>query len=159
MREIRASNFKNYGSLKLGKRATLDLINYLISHNYLELTDTQYPVVHVTNLGWDVLDDKKQVSQKISKNIRKSIQLTNQISEKENNLFLRLKETRLELAKEQGIPAFYIFSDKSLRDMALQKPKTKTDFLNISGVGQAKLKAYGQIMLDTIRKYLKEEID
>ncbi|HJE50106.1 MAG TPA: DNA helicase RecQ [Lactobacillus johnsonii] len=159
MREIRASNFKNYGSLKLGKRAALDLINYLISHNYLELTDTQYPVVHVTNLGWDVLDDKKQVSQKISKNIIKSIQLTNQISEKENNLFLRLKETRLELAKKQGIPAFYIFSDKSLRDMALQKPKTKTDFLNISGVGQAKLKAYGQIMLDTIRKYLKEEID
>ena len=43
--------------------------------------------------------------------------------------------------------------------MALQKPKTKTDFLNISGVGRAKLKAYGQIMLDTIRKYLKEEID
>ncbi len=159
MRELRASNLKNYGSLKMGKKAALELIHYLISHNYLELTDNQYPVVHVTNLGWDVLDNKKQVSQKISKNVRKSIQLTNQISEKENNLFLRLKETRLELAKEQGIPAFYIFSDKSLRDMALQKPKTKTDFLNISGVGQAKLKAYGQIMLDTIRKYLKEEID
>ena len=51
------------------------------------------------------------------------------------------------------------FSDKSLREMALQKPKTKAEFLNISGVGQAKLKSYGQIMLAAIKNYLKEDAD
>ena len=75
MRELRASNLKNYGSLKMGKKAALELIHYLISHNYLELTDSQYPVVHVTNLGWDVLDNKKQVSQKISKMLENRFQL------------------------------------------------------------------------------------
>ena len=113
----------------------------------------------MTNLGWDVLDNKKRVTQKISKKIEKLSQTYNPIPKEENDLFVRLKEVRLDLAKKQGIPAFYIFSDKSLREMALQKPKTKAEFLNISGVGQAKLKSYGQIMLAAIKNYLKEDAD
>ena len=159
MREIDAAHLRHYGSLKIGKSRVINLINYLISHNYLQLTDSQYPVVHVTNLGWDVLDNKKRVTQKISKKIEKLSQTYNQIPKEENDLFVRLKEVRLDLAKKQGIPAFYIFSDKSLREMALQKPKTKAEFLNISGVGQAKLKSYGQIMLAAIKNYLKEDAD
>lgn len=157
MREIDAAHLRHYGSLKIGKSRVINLINYLISHNYLQLTDSQYPVVHVTNLGWDVLDNKKRVTQKISKKIEKLSQTYNQIPKEENDLFVRLKEVRLDLAKKQGIPAFYIFSDKSLREMALQKPKTQAEFLNISGVGQAKLKSYGQIMLAAIKNYLKED--
>lgn len=159
MREIDAAHLRHYGSLKIGKSRVINLINYLISHNYLQLTDIQYPVVHVTNLGWDVLDNKKRVTQKISKKIEKLSQTYNQIPKEENDLFVRLKEVRLDLAKKQGIPAFYIFSDKSLREMALQKPKTQAEFLNISGVGQAKLKSYGQIMLAAIKNYLKEDAD
>lgn len=159
MREIDAAHLKHYGSLKLGKTKILDLINYLISHNYLQLTDSQYPLVHVTNLGWDVLDNKKRVTQKISKKRERLIQTSSQVSKEENDLFVRLKEIRLGLAKKQGIPAFYIFSDKSLREMSLQKPETQADLLNISGVGQAKLKAYGQIMLVAIKNYLKEQTD
>lgn len=159
MREIDAAHLRHYGSLKIGKSRVINLINYLISHNYLQLTDSQYPVVHVTNLEWDVLDNKKRVTQKISKKIEKLSQTYNQIPKEENDLFVRLKEVRLDLAKKQGIPAFYIFSDKSLREMALQKPKTQAEFLNISGVGQAKLKSYGQIMLAAIKNYLKEDAD
>lgn len=159
MREIDAAHLKHYGSLKLGKTKVLNLINYLISHNYLQLTDSQYSLVHVTNLGWDVLDNKKHVTQKISKKRERLIQTSSQVSKEENDLFVRLKEIRLGLAKKQGIPAFYIFSDKSLREMSLQKPETQADFLNISGVGQAKLKAYGQIMLAAIKNYLKEQTD
>lgn len=159
MREIDAAHLRHYGSLKIGKSRVINLINYLISHNYLQLTDSQYPVVHVTNLRWDVLDNKKRVTQKISKKIEKLSQTYNQIPKEENDLFVRLKEVRLDLAKKQGIPAFYIFSDKSLREMALQKPKTQAEFLNISGVGQAKLKSYGQIMLAAIKNYLKEDAD
>lgn len=159
MREIDAAHLRHYGSLKIGKSRVINLINYLISHKYLQLTDSQYPVVHVTNLGWDVLDNKKRVTQKISKKIEKLSQTYNQIPKEENDLFVRLKEVRLDLAKKQGIPAFYIFSDKSLREMALQKPKTQAEFLNISGVGQAKLKSYGQIMLAAIKNYLKEDAD
>ena len=159
MREIDAAHLRHYGSLKIGKSRVINLINYLISHNYLQLTDSQYPVVHVTNLGWDVLDNKKRVTQKISKKIEKLSQTYNQIPKEENDLFVRLKEVRLDLAKKQGIPAFYIFSDKSLREMALQKPKRQGEFLIISGVGQAKLKSYGQIMLAAIKNYLKEDAD
>lgn len=70
MNEIHAQNLKHYDSLKRSKKSVIDLINFLISHNYLTLTDSQYPVVHVTNSGWDVLDDKKKVIQKTSKNTK-----------------------------------------------------------------------------------------
>ncbi len=98
----------------------------------------------MTNLGWDVLDNKKHLAQKISKKRERLIQTSSQVSKEENDLFVRLKEIRLGLAKKQGIPAFYIFFRQVFKEMSLQK---QADFLNISGVGQAKLKAYGQIML------------
>lgn len=106
MREIDAAHLRHYGSLKIGKSRVINLINYLISHNYLQLTDSQYPVVHVTNLGWDVLDNKKRVTQKISKKIEKLSQTYNQIPKEENDLFVRLKEVRLDLAKKLVSPVF-----------------------------------------------------
>ena len=57
---------------------------------------------------------------------------------KNTRLLVRLKEVRLELAKERGVPAFVIFSDKTLIQMANELPTTESEFLSISGVGRAK---------------------
>ncbi len=56
----------------------------MLSHNYLQLTDSQYSLVHVTNLGWDVLDNKKHVTQKISKKRERLIQTSSQVSKEDN---------------------------------------------------------------------------
>ena len=63
----------------------------------------------MTNLGWDVLDNKKRVTQKISKKIEKLSQTYNQIPKEENDLFVRLKEVRLDLAKNRGYQLFISF--------------------------------------------------
>jgi ATP-dependent DNA helicase RecQ len=54
------------------------------------------------------------------------------------------------MAKEQGVPAYVIFHDATLRQIAAQAPQTLTELATISGVGEAKLAKYGQLILDTL---------
>ena len=61
-----------------------------------------------------------------------------------------LREKRKELATEKNVPAYVIFSDASLKDMTEKLPKTLKEFADISGVGKAKLDAYGEIFLKLI---------
>jgi hypothetical protein len=70
-------------------------------------------------------------------------------------LFEKLRSLRNTIAKERSLPAYYIFKDDSLNEMATSKPKTSNEFLRISGVGQAKLEEYGDAFVACIRLYLK----
>lgn len=74
-----------------------------------------------------------------------------------DELFERLRQLRKQLAQKKGIPPYLIFSDRSLEEMAAAKPSTKTDFLDINGVGQKKLQDYGKPFLGEIQKYIVEQ--
>jgi len=67
-------------------------------------------------------------------------------------LFERLRETRLRLAKEQGVPPYVIFHDSTLYDMAEKKPQTLDAMRRISGVGESKLGRYGETFLQAIHE-------
>jgi ATP-dependent DNA helicase RecQ len=69
-------------------------------------------------------------------------------------LFDRLRTLRRHLADERGVPAYIIFSDVSLREMARKYPTNSTDFRRIPGVGDQKSKDYAEPFLAEIRKYL-----
>ncbi len=71
----------------------------------------------------------------------------------DQELFQILREKRTELAKKKGVPAYIIFGDKPLRDMAAKKPLTKEAFSGIYGVGENKLKSYADIFIKIIRDY------
>jgi ATP-dependent DNA helicase RecQ len=68
-------------------------------------------------------------------------------------LFEALKKRRTELAKEQRVPAYVVFADRSLIDMARRKPRTRAEMSQVHGVGEAKLAQYGDIFLDVIRQH------
>jgi ATP-dependent DNA helicase RecQ len=70
-----------------------------------------------------------------------------------SNLFKALSALRLELAKKQDLPSYCIFHNATLEEMARVKPKNKSDLLEISGVGAAKLEKYGQIFIDVINQH------
>lgn len=72
------------------------------------------------------------------------------------DLFERLRVLRLELAKEEGVPAFVIFSDASLRDMAIYYPQSRDTFAQMQGVGAVKLERYGDVFLAVIGAYCRE---
>ena len=65
-------------------------------------------------------------------------------------LFARLRALRKRLAGEQGVPAYVVFSDATLAEMAARKPATYVDLLAVNGVGQAKLERYGDAFLEAI---------
>jgi ATP-dependent DNA helicase RecQ len=75
-------------------------------------------------------------------------------AEIDQELFQVLRSKRAELARTQGVPAFIIFGDKSLRDMARIKPTTREDFATVYGVGDYKLGAYADAFIEVIRNFL-----
>ena len=68
-------------------------------------------------------------------------------------LFEALRRRRSELAKEQRVAAYVVFADKTLIDMARRKPRTAAEMASVHGVGDAKLRQYGDIFLDVIRQH------
>ena len=71
-------------------------------------------------------------------------------------LFERLRTLRRQLADERGVPAYIIFSDVSLREMARNYPTNSTEFRRIPGVGEQKLKDFGEAFLSEIRSHSAE---
>jgi ATP-dependent DNA helicase RecQ len=71
----------------------------------------------------------------------------------DSELFEALRKRRSELAKEQHVAAYVVFADKTLIDMARRKPATAAEMGAVHGVGEAKLRQYGDIFLDVIRQY------
>lgn len=69
-----------------------------------------------------------------------------------------LKEARLQLARKMNAPAYVIFPDKTLIDMAERLPRTKADLANVYGVGAVKLDKYGDLFLLVIREYVKNAV-
>jgi ATP-dependent DNA helicase RecQ len=79
-----------------------------------------------------------------------------QLGETDQQLWSALRAARLDLAKEQNVAAYVIFSDRSLLDMVHLKPGTQEQMRLVHGVGEAKLERYADIFLGVIRKHLAE---
>ena len=71
----------------------------------------------------------------------------------DEKLWEALRERRLELAREQGVPPYVVFHDSSLREMVERRPQTPEEFAQITGVGDTKLERYGAAFLKVMRKH------
>lgn len=76
------------------------------------------------------------------------------LNEAQNALLGALKQLRFSIAKARGVPAYVVFSDKTLHEMARQAPQDLTQFAVISGVGSSKLRDFGNAFVSAIRKHL-----
>ena len=70
-------------------------------------------------------------------------------------LFHLLRKLRSEIAKEKSMPAFIVFGDATLRDIATRVPVTASEFLEVSGVGPKKLAQYGERFIDVVKRHLE----
>ncbi|MDN4607237.1 DNA helicase RecQ [Sporosarcina highlanderae] len=135
-----------YGLMKeRNAKDVSDFIEFIISENYLGVENGQFPIIYVTEQGKDVLTGKVKV-------YRKGSVETKQITT-DDPLFNQLRALRMKLAQEAGVPPFVVFSDKSLRDMAAKMPVTEEAFLEVNGVGAAKLERYGKVFIEEIKSY------
>ena len=72
---------------------------------------------------------------------------------RQEKLLAALKDLRKSLAMRQSIPAYVVFTDATLVDMCRLKPKTQEEFMEVSGVGQAKSQCYGEVFLAVIAEF------
>ena len=145
--ELRFNELSTYGLFK--ERSRLDvknLIQNLISLGFINATQDQYPVLKLSAAAFDVLRGNERVF------IPLPSKLSQQGRDKEDNteLFNSLRTLRKEIAESEGVPPYVVFSDATLRDMINVKPKTLPDMLGVTGIGEYKLKKYGQRFLDTL---------
>ena len=74
-----------------------------------------------------------------------------------DELFEVLRQLRRELSRKEGIPPYQIFSDATLEEMAAKRPLLDSELMEISGVGEKKLKRYGNFFMDKILTYIKQK--
>ena len=135
------------------EKEVLDIINSLINQGFIMTMESQYPVLKLTDISKDVLFDGKNVYMKIVKS-QKTVK-NSDVDNKNTDLLNTLKTLRMKFAKAEKVPAYIIFSDKTLLEMCKRLPDTPESFLEISGVGNAKLIRYGAEFIDTIKKSKK----
>lgn len=154
----------NFGTMP---SESLQFIRYLIEQlagqGFLERRG-EYNTLFITDLGKRLLKgETRPILAKLLVAKKKKEISAIQKAKKEKDwedadvrLFELLREKRAELAREQGVPAYVVFGDKSLKDMATVKPVTRDSFSGIFGVGEHKLKTYADPFLDVIKQYLKK---
>ena len=74
-----------------------------------------------------------------------------------DSLYEALRAQRAELAKRESVPAYVIFSNATLADMAEKAPRSLSELLEVSGVGERKASRYGEAFLRTIEEYIQQQ--
>ena len=128
----------------------------MLQLGYLQQSDTEYPVLLLTETSRQILKGEIQVMLVKSVSVNKEIIQKNNMAEPVNaDLFKKLKTIRYDLAKEENVAAFQVFSDSTLVELATYLPLTNTDLAKISGFGDIKLAKYGNQFLDAIIDYCR----
>lgn len=166
LRELGTINYKSYGKLKDKSETELRLlINQLILDGYLYCTEEQYSVLKIgdvsslkdenTRIKIKMYEEKEPVKRKNMNRKRSTDALTGVGYE----MFDKLRNLRHEIAKQDSMPPYIIFSDKTLVQMCIKCPTNKEEMLEVSGVGEVKFEKYGQRFLDEICEFKTKHAD
>jgi ATP-dependent DNA helicase RecQ len=158
------------------------ILDFLIDRGFLASEGGEYPVVVLGSGYEEVLNERQRLSMKLPKsksneqiakskvkeqiaNNREQSKRTESKEKKrlpdaglpvetsvDKGLFEKLRELRKEIAAKEGVPAYMVFSDASLRDMCRKKPASLVQFSAVNGVGSVKLEKYGEAFVRAIRK-------
>ncbi len=141
-----------------------EIFAYIESYQFLELSSGEYPTYQVTEKGQKFLAETVSAGRKLEMPkilIRKKGE--NSVAKKSGDLdynktcFTRLRELRKFLAEKKNVPAFVIFGDVALQEMAYYLPTSPEEFQKISGVGQKKAEEFGAVFLEEIADVMQEE--
>jgi ATP-dependent DNA helicase RecQ len=169
---LTGSKEKAIGKFKLDQLSTYGLlaeftqeqvqnwIQELLDQGYLKqesatLREKNYRVLLLTPQGWEVM--KKRGKLLISPLSRQEIKEKRMEGEPDKVLFEDLRKLRLELARAEGLPAYCIFQDRTLQEMASRLPDNREKMMAIVGVGEITFRKYGSAFLDLISKWKRVE--
>jgi len=154
-----------YGLLKEeGQTRTETWVRELVSGGYLEIHrvpmgDKIYPVVRVTSKGHEAMRRREPVPLSRPPSTLPPAREASppDPAPSEGEVFRHLRELRLRLARREGLPAYCIFHDRTLREIARSMPSTKEELSGIVGIGEATLRKYGNACLELLEEIRSEK--
>lgn len=163
IRNYRMNENPHYASLsKVPVYKLRQVMNHLLLNEYLSVTNDEYAIVKLTKKAGAVLKEGETILMKMAKEeaavsedkgsrkTKKSSSSALDLSKADETLFEKLRTLRLKIAKEEKVPPYIVFSDKTLIHMSVQKPKSREEMLLVSGVGAFKYEKYGERFLEII---------
>lgn len=163
LKELGTTEYKTYGALKSRSESELRLlISQLLLDGYLYQTADKYSVIRLGNI-----DPLKEASARVlirtyedreleRQTRSRSRRSTDSLTKAGYELFETLRQLRLTIAREEGMPPYIVFSDKTLIDMSVKAPRDRLSMLEVSGVGEAKYEKYGERFIEAITAFIDE---
>lgn len=167
LREFGTVKYKTYGVLSNYSEAEIrNLINTLVQGEYLVQTISRYSVLkmgpnvkllHDPNTKVVVRSYKEKIISQSKRTVK--TRMTDSLTTAGYSLFEELRELRTKIAREEGMPPYIVFSDKTLLDMCARFPKDKKSMLDVNGVGETKYAKYGERFISKITAFTDNRPD
>lgn len=132
-----------------------DIIDHLCESGYMTAQGDEYPILKLAPKSRGVLTGQETLRMmlEIPQKKKSAAAKDAPLPPADEKLLAALKDLRKSLAMRQSIPAYVVFTDATLIDMCRLKPKTQEEFMEVSGVGQAKSQRYGEVFLAVIAEF------
>ncbi len=163
VRQFSHSQLSTYGIGKdLSNEAWRSVFRQLLVLGYLDVDVRGFGNLLLTEKCRPVL--RGEVTVQLQKDIhkadasaktgtRKNKKVDIDIPEEDHALWQSLRAKRKQLADEENVPPYVVFSDATLKEMVIKRPMNDEEFLCVNGVGDKKLEKYGEVFLDVLREY------
>ncbi len=167
VRELGLDGLTTYGLMKDVSKPLLQAYLDALEQEGCIYTDAEYRALKMTEKAGDVLFRGKTVTMEVKqeekgkdeKRAKRADAAQQKDCVSDSPLFEALRALRRELADAEGIAAYMVFSDATLRDMAAKMPQNELEFLDVSGVGEFKLGKYGKAFLDILSQFGAPDVE
>ncbi len=166
LKEVGTIKYKTYGALKSRSESELRLlIGQLILDGYLYQTADKYSMIRIGDIeplkdpNTHILIRTYESREPEGRPKRRSRKSTDSLTKAGYELFEALRQLRLTIAREEGMPPYIVFNDKTLIDMSVKAPRDKAAMLNVSGVGEAKYEKYGERFIEAVTAFMDEHCE
>ncbi len=135
-----------------------EMVRSLVTNGLLAQNGGDYPTLGVSQKGRKFLNDREKLTLtrlKQTTPVQKTALAGDRETAYDTKLFDELAALRLEIATDREVPAYQIFGNKSLQQMAFHMPQNEVEFSKISGVGDAKLRDFSERFLEVINEYMQ----
>ncbi len=135
-----------------------EMVRSLVTNGLLAQNGGDYPTLSVSQKGRKFLNDREKLTLtrlKQTTPVQKTALAGDRETAYDTKLFDELAALRLEIATDREVPAYQIFGNKSLQQMAFHMPQNEVEFSKISGVGDAKLRDFSERFLEVINEYMQ----
>jgi len=160
IRQWNHDKLSTYGLLaELPRKSILNLVYQLVDQQLIDRSEGDRPILQLNGRSWEVMREERKVQLQQPRGadrVKRSRSDSESWEGVDRDLFESLRDLRRELATERGVPAYLIFGDATLRELARIKPTTLEDFAQVKGVGEKKLLDLGGGFVAHIQRYCEE---